>query len=307
MMILKKWITALLGAASMVMMLAGCGQDGANADKAQSGEKLQVAVSFDAVGEFVKAVGKDKVTVKTIIPAGTEPHEFEPTTKSLKDMAGAKVFVYNGLGMESWKDKAVEAAGNDKLIQVDASKGVQPILNEDEEEIKEHGQYDPHCWLSLSCAQIEVRNIADGLIQADPKNKDFYEKNAQEYMAQLKALQDEYVGKFQHVQKKQFVTGHAAFAYLCRDFGLEQNSVEDVFAAGEPSSQQLAELTDYCRRNQVTTIFAEDMVSPAVSETLAKEVGAKVEPIETMESNEKGESYLDRMKENLEKIYTSLK
>ncbi|MFH1512629.1 MAG: zinc ABC transporter substrate-binding protein, partial [Bacillota bacterium] len=96
------------------------------------------------------------------------------------------------------------------------------------------------------------------------------------------------------------------FGYLCRDFGLTQNSVEDVFAEGEPSAQQLAELVDYCRANGVTTIFAEEMASPEISETLANEVGANVKTIYTIESAEDGLSYLERMEANLYEIYLSL-
>ncbi|MCB6574851.1 zinc ABC transporter substrate-binding protein, partial [Phascolarctobacterium faecium] len=82
------------------------------------------------------------------------------------------------------------------------------------------------------------------------------------YNRQLQALQDEYAAKFKKAPRKDFVTGHAAFAYLCRDFGLTQQSVESVFSSGEPSARQLARLADYCRAHNVKTIFVEDMVSP---------------------------------------------
>ena len=116
-----------------------------------------------------------------------------------------------------------------------------------------------------------------------------------------------YEDQFAKAPHKNFVTGHAAFAYLCRDFGLEQNSVEDVFAEGEPNAAQLAELIKYCKENNITTIFAEEMASPEVSKTLASEVGAKVETIYTIESNEDNKTYLERMYENLTKIAASLK
>ena len=83
---------------------------------------------------------------------------------------------------------------------------------------------------------------------------------------------------------------------------MEQNSVEDVFAEGEPNAAQLAELIKYCKENNITTIFAEEMASPEVSKTLASEVGAKVETIYTIESNEdNNKTYLERMDENLTK------
>lgn len=282
--------------------IVGTGQ--ANAPE---GSRIKVFVTFNAMKEFVEAVGKDKVEIATIIPDGTEPHDFEPKAQDLAGLSSAQVFVYSGLGMEAWAEEAINAANNANLITVEASKGADAIQNTEPEEIEEHGQYDPHIWLSLRGAELEAKNIKDALIQADPANQDYYEQNCNDFVSQLENLYNEYNGKFQSVSKKSFVTGHAAFGYLCRDFGLEQNSVEDTFAEGEPTAQQLAELVEYCKENNVTTIFAEEMASPDVSRTLANEVGAKVETIYTIESNEDGMTYVERMESNLAKIYDSLK
>ncbi len=272
-----------------------------------SGGKLKVSVTFDAMKEFVKAVGKEKVDISTIIPDGTEPHDFEPKAQDLVGLSTTKVFVYNGFGMEAWVDNAVKAANNSDMIVVEASKGAEPIKNTDPGEIEEHGQYDPHIWLSLKGAEIQTKNIKDALIKADVSNKEYYEKNCDEFVSQLEKLYADYHTRFQSAEKKSFVTGHAAFGYLCRDFGLKQNSVEDVFAEGEPSAQQLSELVSYCKQNKVTTIFAEEMASPDVSKTLAKEVGAQVETIYTIESGEDNKNYIERVENNLSKIYGSLK
>ena len=268
--------------------------------------KIKVSVTFNAMKEFVAAVGKDKVVISTIIPDGMEPHDFEPKGRDLADLSTAQVFVYNGFGMEKWADEAIQAVDNKKLVVVEASKGGTPIENTDTDAINEHGQYDPHIWISLKGAEIEAKNVRDGLIKADPANKTFYTKNCSDFVAQLEKLYVTYNAKFQADGNKSFVTGHAAFAYLCRDFGLHQNSVEDVFAEGEPSAQKLTELINYCKKNKVKTIFVEDMVSPAISQTLADEVGAKVEKIHTIESSEDNTSYVQRMASNLKIISDSL-
>ena len=178
---------------------------------------------------------------------------------------------------------------------------------QDPDEIKEHGQYDPHYWLSLKGAENGAKNIKDALVKIDPANKSKYESNYSSFYSRLEKLFKDYKAKFNSVKKKNIVTGHAAFAYFSRDFGLVQNSVEDTFAEGEPSAKKLAELIDYCKKNNVKTIFVEDMVSPKVSETLAKEVGAKAVQIYTIESKEDNKDYLQSMKDNLDKIYNSLK
>ena len=304
-----------------MVVLGGCG----TSDQGQGSDgKLKVVVSFNGMREFTAAVGGDKVDIITVIPDGTEPHDFELKPEDMKRIAKANVFVYNGLGMEPWAEQAIESVHNDKFIVVRASDGVSVITTEEEDSEPSyqeptatpmhgsgggHGQggNDPHTWLSLKNAVIEVTNIKNALVKADPDNAAYYEKNYTEYIGKLNALQDEYEQKFSTVPNKDFITGHAAFAYMCRDFGLRQQSVEDVFAEGEPNAAQLAKLVEYVKHNYIRVIFAEQMASPEASQTLANEVGAKVESIYTMESSEDGKSYLERMSDNLAKIYGSMK
>lgn len=300
---MKKFITMIL-ILCMTATLISCSNKTKNT--VENDNKLKVSVTFNALAEFVSAVGKDKVTVSTIIPSGTEPHDFEPKAADIASLSNANVFIYNGLGMESWVSKAITSANNKSLVVVTASEGADLIKNTNQDERKEHGSYDPHLWLSLKGAETEVQNIADGLSKADPVNKDYYTSNAKEYINQLENLYNEYKDKFSDIKNKNFVTGHAAFRYFCKDFHLKQNSVEDVFAEGEPSTKQLTNLVDYCKTHAVTTIFAEKMTSPAIAQTLANEVGASVETIYTIEGEEDNLSYLERMKDNCEKIYTSL-
>lgn len=307
---LKKLIL-LVVAVTMVVNLSACGNKQSSASNGttsqKSGAKIKVAVSFNAMREFAEAIGKDKVEIQTIIPNGTEPHDFEPKTKDLEKLSNSKVFIYNGFGMEAWSDKVLKSVNNKNLIVVNASKGSTPITNTDSESIKEDGQNDPHLWISLKGAESEAKNIKDAFVKADPADKDYFEKNYSDFHNKLEQLFNDYNNKFSTLPNKNFVTGHAAFAYLCRDFGLKQTSVEGVFAEGEPSAKKLKELIDYCKANHIKTIFVEDMVSPKVSETLAKQVGAKAEKIHTIESKEDSKDYIESMKDNLELIYNSLK
>lgn len=304
----RKIISLLLGAA-VVLAAAGCG---GHQNKAADG-KVNISVSFNALYELAAAVGGDKAAVSVIIPDGTEPHDFEPRARDLAVLENADIFIVNGLGMDDWANDAVKAAGNTDIVVVDASAGVDAISVEEYEgeneagHDHEHGAYDPHIWLSPLCAVTMAGNIRDALIKADPGNSTYYEANYKTFSGALEKLHAEYAEKFKNTANKSFVTGHAAFAYLCRDFELVQNSVENVFAEGEPGAQQLAALVDYCRENRITTIFTETLVSAAVSETLAREVGAVVKPIYTMAGAENGKSYLERMEENLRVIYESLK
>lgn len=263
--------------------------------------KIKVFVSFNPLKELTEAIGKDKVEIETIIPQGTEPHDFEPKARDLEKLSKADIFIYNGLGMENWVDKSLNVIDNKNLIVVEASKDCEPI------KISNKDDYDPHTWLSLKCAKIESNNIKNALIKADPENKEFYEKNFNEFSTKIDSLYNEYKEKFNSTSNKNFVTGHAAFGYFCRDFDLKQNSVEDIFAESEPTAQKIKQLIEYCKKNNVNTIFTEETASPKVSETLAKEVNAKVEKIYTIEINEDNKNYIESMEYNLEKVYNSLK
>ena len=299
----------------LALGLTACGPTPVTPDgQGEDSAKIQVAVSFDAMQEFVAAVGGDRVAISTIIPAGIEAHDFEPKAQDLVKLGQSDLFVYNGLGMETWAENALSSANNPDLIVVLASQGanlIESSLEDDhregsDEEGHHHGAYDPHLWLSLKEAQFAAGNIRDALTQLDSDHKDFYASNHAAFVQATEDLYQTYAAKFQPLERKTFVTGHAAFAYLCRDFGLEQNSIRNIFADGEPSAKQMVALVDFCRTNDVTTIFAEEMVSPAVSETLAKEVGARVEILYTMENAQDGLTYLERMEHNLSKIYESL-
>ncbi|MCB2359061.1 metal ABC transporter solute-binding protein, Zn/Mn family [Clostridium estertheticum] len=308
---MKKIIRMML-LTCIIFTLVGCSKSTLSIKEEATGtvksdkSKLQVVVSFNPLKEFAEAVGKDKVQVKVVVPEGVEPHDFEPKIKDMKSISDADLFVYSGFGMETWVSKTLSAIDNKNLVVVDSSLGINPIKSQGDE-VQEHGQFDPHIWLSLKDAKIQTKNIKDAMVKADKKNKVYYEKNYEEFSKKLDKLYSEYNLKFAGIKNKNFVTGHAAFGYLCRDFGLIQNSVEDVFAGGEPTPQKLKKIVELSKKYGVKVIFMEELASPRVSETLAKEVGAKVQKIYTIESSEDNKGYLESMEANLSEIYDSLK
>ena len=279
-------------AASSVLCLSAGAAAAAPADDlvckdAAAQGKIVAAASFNAMAEFTRAVGGDYVCVETLIPGGTEPHDFTPTVRTVEALKKADLLILNGFGMEPWAEKTAAAAANDHLTIVTASAGASPV--------------------KLTGASLEAKNIAAALAKRDPKHAQTYQQNAERFAADLDVLKKQFIKETADAKRRAFVTGHAAFGYLARDFGLEQKSIEDLFAEGEPTMKTLAELAKYCRKNNVKTVFAEELVSPAASKTLAEEAGAKVVAIYTMESNESGLSYLERMKSNLTEIAKSLK
>ncbi|WP_294187800.1 zinc ABC transporter substrate-binding protein [uncultured Clostridium sp.] len=318
---MKKKLISLGLILGILVSFAGCG---AKDLEENNGEKLRVGVTINPLRDFAEAIGGDKVEVFSIIPDGSDAHSFDPKPKDLKDLLNTNIFIYNGLQMEEWIDLVLGTIEGQDVKVVEASQGIDTITiaeeehnHEDEDHDHEneeahdhdhdHGGVDPHVWLSLGNAVIEAENIKNAFVEVDPENKDYYEANFEKLKRDFTSLYNEYKEKFKDVTNKNFVTGHAAFAYLCKDFGLTQNSIADVFGEGELTAKNLEALINYCKENEVKTIFSESTASEKEAETLAKEVGAKVVKIYSLETKEDNKSYLEGMKYNLETIYNSLK
>lgn len=289
---MKKFILKLSILMTLPIILMGCGSTKNN--KESDNDKIKVMVSISPLKEFTESIGGDKVKVSSLIPDNVEPHDFDFKPKDVELLKNSQVFIYNGLGMEDWLDKVETQDVN----MVDSSKNADVRVVD--------GKKDPHLWLSLKEAINQGNNIKEALVQADPNNKDYYEENYNKFKEELDGLFNEYKPKFDSLNKKDFMTSHAAFGYLCRDFGIDERSLTDVFGEGEILPQTKKELIDYCKQNGITTVFSESSDSQKDAESMANDINGKVEPIYSIETKVKGKSYLEAMRFNLEKIYESL-
>lgn len=300
--------------ATLLISMVGCNKT--EKVNKEDNNKIEVMTSIYPIEQFAKIIGGNKVNVRTMVPDGAEPHDFEPKAKDIVKLNESDLFIYNGLQMENWVDKVIKNIENKNLVIVNSSKNANVIANTEDEHEEghehvdhsghNHGQEDPHIWLGLDEATKQCALIRDALVKIDPKNKSYYEGNYNNFATELKNLKEEYKEKFDSKNKKDFITGHAAFAYLCRDFGLEQRSLEGVFGEGEVTPKQLKNLVEYCKVNNIKTVFMPETASEKLSQTLANEVGAKVVKISSLETNSSGKGYLDTMKSNLETIYENI-
>ncbi|NGQ95422.1 zinc ABC transporter substrate-binding protein [Brevibacillus sp. SYP-B805] len=300
------------------MVLAGCGSTSSQGENSQSGDspqKISVVATFYPMYDFAKNVAGEHADVTALVPAGVEPHDWEPTPKDIQRIADAQVFVYNG-GVEGWVEDALKSVQNKNLVVVEASKGIELMegVEEEEEEHQEgedHSHLDPHVWLDPVLAQKEVEAIAHALEQADPAHKDDYRKNANAYIAQLQSLDKEFSAALSSAKRKDFVTQHAAFGYLAKRYGLTQIPISGLSPEEEPSPSKLVDIVKFVKEHQVKTIFFETLAAPKVAETVAKETGAKtavLNPIEGLTDEEKAKNldYIGVMKNNLEALKTAL-
>lgn len=298
---MKKKISLILIGVLLTTLISGCSSGKDKADE-KSNDKINVMTSFNAVADLTSEIGGDRVNIEVMVPKGSEAHDFEPKPKDIVVLNESDLFVYNGLDMEHWAEDTLKTINNDVVV-VEASKDSELIELENSSGESNHTEYDPHIWLSLKEAKTMAKNIMEGLIKVDSKNEEYYKENFNDFTKRVDELFSEYEKKFYSVKNKNFVTGHDAFSYLCRDFNLTQKSVAGVFNEGEATSIKLKETIDYCTANDIKTIFMEEGSSSKVADTISKETGASVEEINTLEIEG---TYIDTMKSNLEKIYNGL-
>ncbi|WP_342576725.1 zinc ABC transporter substrate-binding protein [Paenibacillus sp. FSL M8-0142] len=347
--------------------------------------KLKIKTSFYPMYEFTRQVAGDMADVENLVPAGVEPHDWEPTPQDMAGIADADVIVYNGAGMESWIDQVLDSVKDRDLKVIEASQGIEIMegeghshshdhgaegehsqedehahdhgaegehshedehahdhgaegehshedehahdhgaegehSHEDEHahdhgaeggHHHDHGGLDPHVWLSPALAIQQVRNIEQGLAEADPDHKDAYKANADSYVSKLEALDQEFKEGLKDSKRKDFITQHAAFGYLAKEYGLTQVPIAGLSPDQEPSASQMAKIIEFAKENNVKTIFFETLVASNVAETIASEIGAStavLNPIEglTDEDISKQLDYIAIMRQNLQALQAAL-
>jgi len=261
--------------------------------------KITVVASFFPIYEFAKQVGGDRVNVITLIPAGVEPHDYEPTIQQLQQAESADVVFFNGLGFEdSWIDKVT----NDNLVDTSVPSNL-PQGNQ----IR-----NPHIWLDPVFAKAQVQQIENALIEIDPNNKLYYQKNAMNFTDKLDLLDSEIRTVLQTCDKKDFIAFHDAFGYFAKRYSLIQHSVQGVSPEGEVLPQRIEEAIRLANDLGLKVIYAEELVDPRFAEVIAQEIpNGKVlilSPLEGIEKDEEdsGIGYLDKMEQNISNLKVGL-
>lgn len=249
---------------------------------AQAQDRIAAVASFSILGDLVKNVGGDRVTLTTLVGPDGDAHVYEPNPADARAVAEAKLVFVNGLGFEGWMERLVQASGS-KAALVTASIGVTPISLAEEGEKHAAGEAhdhasDPHAFQSVPNAKIYVGNIRDALIAADPAGKSAYEANAASYLAQLDALDAEVrtaIGAIPAPQRK-IITSHDAFGYFGEAYGFTFLAPQGISTEAEPSARDVAKLIRQIKADGVKAIFVENITDQRMIRRIAAESGAVI-------------------------------
>ncbi len=285
---LKLWAPILV---LLLLFTAGCGGDSPTQAPRQA-EKIQVVTTSNIIGDWVQAVGRDRVEVLSLLPADADPHTYQPGARDIARIADADLVVSVGLSLEArWLDKLIDNAAHDTDAVIELGDVVDPIdLAEifsdhaeegesEEEEEDDHGELDPHFWFDPLRVKQATNRIATQLSAVDPSGGTFYSENATEYAGELDDLHtwiQEAVATLPE-EKRLLVTSHDTFQYFAVRYGFEVvGTIFPVTTETEPTAQKLSELIETIEHAGATAVFTERSQSDRMARRISEETGARL-------------------------------
>tara|TARA_R110002111_G_scaffold21034_3_gene49476 strand:+ start:330 stop:1256 length:927 start_codon:yes stop_codon:yes gene_type:complete len=275
-----------------------------------SQEKLVITASFSILGDIIKNIGGDLVTVNVIVGPNQDTHVYEPTPGDNILIVNSDLVVINGLSFETWFERLVSASGYKKPVIV-ASQDIS-FHKMMEPRISNEPVPDPHVWNDVRHVMTWAHNIKKALQDLDPQNAATYEQNAALYLKELKELDQWIKDQFKDIPKEscKVITAHDAFNYFEKAYGLVFLSPQGLSTTDEPSAHEMASLIVQIKKEKIRTIFVENISSQRLIKQLASETGAKIggtlysDALSTPE--EPASTYIKLMQSNVQTLAQSL-
>ena len=291
----------------LALVVTGCGGD----DTASASDGPTVLASFYPLAYVAERVAAPDGIVENLTQPGVEPHDLELTGQQVGSIADADVVLYLH-GFQPAVDEAVEQNADDHSLDVAETVDLLPATEEESHEDEDgdrddHGDLegDPHVWLDPANLAAIAQTVADELAEIVPDRADALQDRADELVAELNALDEEFESGLAQCERRVFVTSHEAFGYLADRYDLEQVGISGLSPDAEPSPARLAEVQEVVQAEGVTTIFYETLVSPKVAETMAEDLDlatAVLDPIEGLTDETADEDYVTLMRANLDAL-----
>jgi zinc transport system substrate-binding protein len=278
----------------------------------ESRGKLIVVTTIFPLYDFAKTIGGDKVEVSLLLPPGVEAHSFEPKPSDIAKINTADIFVYTGKFMEPWAADITQGVTNKSLKVVDASARITLIPGVFHDADEPAGSEDPHIWLDFDNDKKIVQTITDALKEKDPINAVYYQNKADSYFGLLTALDEKYQQSLANCVSREIIYGgHYAFGYLAKRYNLKYSAAQGVSPDSEPTAQDLVNLVEQIKKDNIKYVFYEELTTPKIAETIAQETKAQLLLLSAAHNVSKedlvaGKTFLQIMGENLNNLKIGL-
>lgn len=268
--------------------------------------RLRIGITLHPYYSYVSNIVGDRAEVVPLIPAGFNPHAYEPRAEDIKRIGGLDVVVLNGVGHDDFADRMIAVSEKPDVPVIEANARV-PLLAATGQAARGAGKVvNPHTFLSITASIAQINNIARELGKLDPDNARFYSQNARAYGKRLRA---EALGKLSDAKGSELrvATIHAAYDYLLREFGLEVTAVVEPAHGIEPSPSQLKKTIDQLKELDVQVIFSEMDFPSSYVDTIQRESGVKIYPLTHISYGEyTAKKYEEEMARNLDTVVRAI-
>ena len=260
-----------------LLILISCNQSGS-----YSGGKI-ITVSIPPFKYFIDAIGGKDFSVNIMVPAGANPHIYEPVPEQIANLRKSVAYISDGyLGFEmTWLDRFYET--NTRMKKLSLGKNIdliKPVGNSDSEHVE---GADPHYWVSPKCALVIADAVKSLLIDLNPEKRETYMLNYETLVKSISEIDKKARELFSGYKDKPFMTFHPTLGYLARDYGLKQIAVENE--GKEPTPSSLKELIDIGKAEKIRVIFIQREYDTKNAKAIAEETGAVLETIDPLSEN----------------------
>jgi zinc/manganese transport system substrate-binding protein len=280
----------------------------------QEATKLKVVATFSILGDFARNVGGDRVDVTTLVGPNGDVHVYTPTTADAEAIRNARLVIVNGLGLEGWLPRLVEASGGHATTVV-ATHGIVPrkiaageILSRD----RGAGSVDPHAWQSVASAEIYVANIRDAMVAADPANAATYRASASAYLSKLETLDRDVREALAPIpaERRKVISTHSAFGYFAAAYDITFVAPQGVSTESEPSARNITTVITQIKKEKIPAVFLENVSDPRLVRQIASETGAGIGGTLYSDSltakDGEAPSYIDMVRHNIRTVASAL-
>lgn len=244
----------------VAVVLAACGASGAASDIPIAEREVNVVTTTGMIGDVVKNVGGERVSVISLMGPGVDPHLYAASEGDVTRLREADIIFYNGLHLEAQMASVLERMGESgsRTVAVTDTIAREELLAPAEYE----GAYDPHVWFDVSMWMQTIDVVRNALSELDPESSDTYAQNAETYRVELQELNDYVFEQAQRVPQEQrvLVTAHDAFNYFGRGYGFEVRGLQGISTAAEASTADVQELARFIAEREIPALFIESSV-----------------------------------------------
>lgn len=277
--------------------LSACSSGTGDDDAAANATATVVATTTQVgsvAGQVTECAGGE---TQVLMGPGDDPHQFEASSAQIADMISADLVVTNGLGLESSMQRSIDNAVTDGAEVFELAPQLEPLSleehhhdheaehgAEDSADDHDHGAHDPHIWMDVSRMADGAELIGAKL--AEVTGDDTYTSCGTEVAEELRDVDAQMEATLADVESARLVTDHAAYGYFADRYGVQIEGVVIPGGStdGEPSSQDLAQLTQLLNDQGADALVTSKSNTNRMIQALSEETGGTIPVVELYES-----------------------